>query len=194
MCFTQIRVAATTTRSTINVMLRDIIELGDPVLRQNAAPIDCQDPQLKNLISDMMETMIAAQGVGIAAPQIGVPQQLFIVSSKPNARYPHAPYMEPTVVINPVLEWGSNEKVKDWEGCLSIPGLRALVPRHRKIKVRYTDGETLKEVSTEYTDFIARVWQHEFDHIKGIVFPDRVESSKDYITDKEYKKLIAARA
>jgi peptide deformylase len=174
-------------------MLRDIVELGDPVLRQKASPVNCQDPQLKNLITDMMETMTAAQGVGIAAPQIAVSQQLFIVSSKPNARYPHAPHMEPTVVINPILEWASDEKVKDWEGCLSIPGLRALVPRHKTIKVRYIDGQTLKEVSAEYVDFIARVWQHEFDHINGVVFPDRVESSKDYITDREYKKLIAAR-
>lgn len=173
-------------------MIREIQELGNPILRTPAEPVaDTRAPEVALLIEDMLDTMLAANGVGIAAPQIGVPQRVFIVASRPNERYPNAPLMPPTPMINPVLEWASPETEKDWEGCLSIPGLRALVPRPRAIRVRYTDSKTGEEVSACYEGFLARVWLHENDHLNGVVFPDRVDSSNDFVTDKEYRRLLA---
>jgi peptide deformylase len=172
-------------------MIREIQELGNPILRTPAEPIaDARAPEVARLIEDMLDTMLAAKGVGIAAPQVGVSLRVFIVASRPNERYPHAPLMEPTAMINPVLEWASTETERDWEGCLSIPGLRALVPRPRAIRVRYTDSTTGNELSATYEGFLARVWLHENDHLNGVVFPDRVESSHDFVTDKEYKRIL----
>ncbi len=97
--------------------------------------------------------------------------------------------MTPLVMLNPMLEWSSDVIVKDWEGCLSVPGIRALVPRSTHIRVRYVDATTLAETTIEYRDFVARVWLHEFDHLNGIVYPDRIESTQDMVTEAEYRKL-----
>jgi peptide deformylase len=173
-------------------MIREIQELGNPVLRLIAEPIsNVTAPDVAILIQDMLDTMYAAKGVGIAAPQIGVSKRLFIVASRPSDRYPHAPLMEPTAMANPALEWASAETEKDWEGCLSIPGLRALVPRSSSIRIRYTDPATGFEISAHYEGFLARVWLHENDHLNGVVFPDRVDSSHDFVTDREYRRIIA---
>ena len=101
--------------------------------------------------------------------------------------------MEPAAMINPEILWMSDEKENGWEGCLSIPGLRGLVPRHRKIGVRYLTrkGEV---VETEYADFLARVFQHEFDHVQGVVFLDRVESAQELMTEKEYLRSLQSHA
>ena len=175
-------------------ILRQIAQLGQPVLREVARKIsDPLDLAVQALIDDMLITVADANGVGIAAPQVFESCSLFIVSSNPNPRYPHAPKMGPTAIINPEILWKSDEKEKDWEGCLSIPGLRGLVSRHRRIGVRYLTrtGELRKE---EYVDFLARVFQHEFDHIQGIVFIDRIESSRDLITEKEYIRSLQSHA
>jgi peptide deformylase len=167
-------------------ILRQIAQLGQPVLREVAGKIaDPADPAVQALIDDMLVTVADADGVGIAAPQVFEPLSLFIVASRPNPRYPHAPEMEPAAMINPELLWVSDEKEKGWEGCLSIPNLRGLVPRHRRIGVRYLTraGEVREE---EYGDFLARVFQHEFDHVQGMVFIDRVESTRELVTEKEY--------
>ena len=169
-------------------ILRQIAQLGQPVLRRVAAKIaDPAAPFVQALIDDMLVTVADADGVGIAAPQVYEPLSLFIVASRPNARYPHAPQMEPTVMINPEILWMSDEKEKGWEGCLSIPGLRGLISRHRRIGVRYLTraGEVREE---EYGDFLARVFQHEFDHVQGMVFLDWVESSLELVTEKEYMR------
>ena len=97
--------------------------------------------------------------------------------------------MEPEVVINPEIVDRSEELVKDWEGCLSIPGLRGLVPRHRRIRARYQTVEG-QVVEREFADFVARIFQHEDDHLRGIVFLDRLESTRDVVTEKEYQKQI----
>jgi peptide deformylase len=170
-------------------VLRQIAQLGQPVLREVARMIDDPlAPLIQQLIDDMMVTVADANGVGLAAPQVFESLRLFVISSRPNPRYPHAPHMEPTAMINPELLWVSDDKVKDWEGCLSIPGLRGLVPRHARIGVRYVtrEGEVREE---EYAGFLARVFQHEFDHIQGIVFVDRLESSLELVTEKEYVRL-----
>lgn len=175
-------------------ILRQIAQLGQPVLRGVAGKItDPADPAVQALIDDMLVTVADADGVGIAAPQVYEPLSLFIVASRPNPRYPDAPEMEPTAMINPEIIWVSDEKEKGWEGCLSIPGLRGPVPRHRRIGVRYLTrkGEVREE---EYADFLARVFQHEFDHVRGVVFVDRVESTRELITEKEYIRRIQSHA
>jgi peptide deformylase len=171
-------------------ILRQIAQLGQPVLRGVAGKIaDPADQAVQVLIDDMMVTVADANGVGIAAPQVFEPLSLFIVSSSPNPRYPQAPLMEPTTMINPELLWVSDEKESGWEGCLSIPGLRGLVPRHVRIGVRYLsrDGTVREE---EYGDFLARVFQHEFDHLQGKLFIDRVLSTMDLVTEKEYFRML----
>jgi peptide deformylase len=170
-------------------VLRQIAQLGQLVLRDTAREVvNPLDISVQQLIDDMMVTVADANGVGLAAPQVFESLRLFVISSRPNPRYPHAPHMEPTAMINPELLWVSDDKVKDWEGCLSIPGLRGLVPRHARIGVRYVtrEGEVREE---EYAGFLARVFQHEFDHIQGIVFVDRLESSLELVTEKEYVRL-----
>lgn len=175
-------------------ILRQIAQLGQPVLRDVAAKIaDPADSAVQELIDDMLATVAEANGVGIAAPQVFESLSLFIVSSRPNPRYPYAPEMEPAAMINPELLWVSDEKEKDWEGCLSIPGLRGLVPRHKRIGIRYLTraGELREE---EYADFLARVFQHEFDHVQGMVFLDRVESTRELVSEKEYLRSLQSHA
>lgn len=151
------------------------------------------DPAIQSLIEDLLVTVAEVYGVGIAAPQVYEPLSLFIVASRPNPRYPHAPEMEPTVTINPEILWRSDETEKGWEGCLSIPGLRGLVPRHKRIGVRYLDrrGELIE---AEYDGFLARVFQHEFDHLQGMVFVDRLETTLDLVTEKEYLRGLQEHA
>ena len=170
-------------------MLRQIAQLGHAVLRTPANPVDLPaNEALRALAEDMMATMRDADGVGIAAPQVYELMSLFIVASKPNPRYPDAPLMEPEFVANPEIVWRSDELVKGWEGCLSIPGIRGHVPRHRRIRARYRTLDGV-EVEREFDDFVARVFQHEDDHLRGIVFLDRLESNRDIISEKEFRKL-----
>src|SRR4051794_23411877 len=172
-------------------LLRQIAQLGHPVLRTPAAPIALPASEvIRSLIDDMGETLRDADGVGIAAPQVYEPWRIFIVAPRPNPRYPEAPSMEPEVMINPVIVERSEDLVKGWEGCLSIPGIRGNVPRHRSIRARYRDLEG-RDVEKEFDDFVARIFQHEFDHLQGVVFLDRLESSTDVVTEREYLKRYA---
>ena len=136
----------------------------------------------------MLVTMKKAQGVGIAANQVGVGKRLFIVAPEPSERYPKAPQMVPVVMINPKLVRHSKKRVTDWEGCLSIPGLRARVPRYHAVEIEFTarDG-SLRQA--ELTGFIARIFQHEFDHINGMVSVDRVRDTRTFMTESEFRKL-----
>lgn len=168
----------------------EIEELGNPILRENAKHVDnIGDEYIQRLIDNLIETVGAANGVGIAAPQVNESFQIFIVASSPNPRYPDAPKMEPIEVINPKILSCSDEMVDGWEGCLSIPGIRGLVPRHKSIAVEYTNRNGDKKTE-EISDFIARIFQHEYDHLKGIVFLDRLKSVSEVITEKEYVKLF----
>jgi len=171
-------------------ILRQIAQLGQPVLRRVAERVtDPLDPAVQTLIDDLLVTVAEANGVGIAAPQVFAPLSLFIVASRPNPRYPNAPQMEPVAILNPEILWLSDATEKGWEGCLSIPGLRGLVPRHRRIGVRYLTrtGEPREE---EYGDFLARVFQHEYDHVQGLVFVDRMESTRELVTEQEYMRTL----
>jgi peptide deformylase len=170
--------------------LLPIIQLGNSILRQKASLVEnINDERIQKLIDDLMTTVAKANGVGIAAPQVAQSCRLFIVASRPNPRYPNAPEMEPTAMINPKIVAHSTEVVKGWEGCLCVPGIRGLVPRYQEIEVEYTDrnGKLQKQ---ELTDFVARIFQHEYDHLDGIVFLDRLESTLDIITEQEYQKQV----
>lgn len=172
-------------------IIRQIAQLGQPVLRDPARLIaDPRDPAVQSLIEDLLVTVADANGVGIAAPQVYESRALFIVAARPNPRYPHAPAMEPTAMINPEIMFASEEKETGWEGCLSIPGIRGLVPRHRRIAVRFLDRNGIVR-EEEYEGFIARVFQHEFDHLKGVLFIDRVESTLELVSEKEYLRLVS---
>ena len=165
-----------------------ISQLGNPVLRRQSQVVDnIQDSRIQQLIDNLISTVQQAHGVGIAAPQVAMGDRLFVLASRPNLRYPQAPTMEPTAMINPQIVASSTETVKDWEGCLSIPGIRGLVPRSKAIEIEYTsrDGELHRQ---ELTDFVARIFQHEHDHLDGIVFLDRVESSQELMTEDEYQQ------
>ena len=173
-------------------MIRPIAQLGHPVLRTPASPLVVPATEgIRKLAGDMLATLREANGVGIAAPQVYESASLFIVASRPNSRYPDAPSMEPEVMVNPEILERSEELVAGWEGCLSIPGFRALVPRSRSIRVSYQtlDGATLDR---EFADFVARVIQHEDDHLHGLVFLDRLASPRDVVTEREYLDRFAS--
>ena len=166
-----------------------VYQLGNPVLREIAQPIaDVREHEIQDLIDEMLTTLKDSKGVGLAAPQIGRSLQLVIIASHPNERYPHAPQMEPIAMLNPKIISRSVETEKGWEGCLSVPMIRGLVPRYREIEIEYSDREGNQQ-STKLTDFVARIFQHEYDHLEGKVFLDRVETSLDLVTESEYQKL-----
>ncbi|MBZ0181905.1 MAG: peptide deformylase [Melioribacteraceae bacterium] len=168
-----------------------IAQLGNPILYQLAKEIN--DIEIESdFISDMKITVTDANGVGLAAPQVYEPKRIFIIASKPNIRYPNAPEMKPTAIINPEIIWTSEEIVNDWEGCLSIPGLRGFVPRFKSIKAEYYDENGERQQSI-FDDFIARIFQHEYDHLNGILFLDRIENTKDLLSEKEFQKQILSK-
>ena len=168
----------------------EIAQLGAKVLRQQAELVDKVDnPNVRQIIADMKAALATTQGVGLAAPQISQLKRIIIVASRPSSRYPKAPLMSPTVMVNPEFTALSQDKEKDWEGCLSVPGIRALVPRYKAINVHYTD-EHGNSVEQHLDGFVARVFQHEADHLDGKVYLDRVESSVDIISESEYFKLF----
>ena len=171
----------------------DIAQLGHAVLRKRATEVEnILADECQQLINLMMLAVSEAGGVGIAAPQIHHSVRIFIMCSKPNARYPDAPLMTPTAIINPEILHYSSEKVKDWEGCLSVPSMRGLVPRSSQITVRYFDQQG-NEQQKELTGFIACIFQHEFDHLNGLTFIDQLESTKDLISEVEWHKQFAQR-
>lgn len=170
--------------------LREVLQLGDPKLRQSSHSVeDPTQADIQCLIDDLTMTMEQANGVGIAAPQVGIDQQVMIVASRPTLRYPQAPQMAPIAMINPQIMSMGTEQIKDWEGCLSVPGIRGLVPRAREIVVEYLDRNG-NSLTRTFLDFVARIIQHEYDHLHGYIFVDRVETNRELITEKEYHKLI----
>ncbi|ERN41071.1 peptide deformylase [Rubidibacter lacunae KORDI 51-2] len=170
--------------------LPEIAQLGDPRLRRVASSVsDPGAPDVQALVRTLLETMTAAHGVGIAAPQISVLQRLVIVASRPTLRYPHAPQMDPTPMLNPRLLARSPDTKRGWEGCLSVPGMRGIVARAVAIEVEYCDCTgTLQR--QELTGFVARIFQHELDHLDGILYVDRLASTRDLYTEREYLRQL----
>jgi len=150
--------------------------MGDPRLLRVAEPLDERNfdtPELHALIADMFDTMHAANGAGLAAPQIGVNLQLVIYGFAKNGRYPDAPPVPETVLINPVLTPLSDEMEEGFEGCLSVPGLRGSVPRYTRLHYEGVD-QFGKRIVRDAEGFHARVVQHEVDHLHGILYPMRI--------------------
>ena len=155
--------------------IRDILKMGDSRLLRQAEPVkEFDTPELHALIADMFDTMQAANGAGLAAPQIGVNLQLVIFGFKQNARYPEAPPVPETVLINPQLKPLSDEMEEGWEGCLSVPGMRGVVPRWSRLHYEGFD-QYGKPLSRDVDGFHARVVQHECDHLAGILYPMRIK-------------------
>ena len=154
--------------------VREILKMGDPRLLRIAKPVEQFDtPEMRELIADMFETMKHANGAGLAAPQIGVDLQLVIFGFDRNERYPDAPAVPKTVLINPTITPLGEAEVEGWEGCLSVPGLRGVVPRFERI--RYAGVDPLgKPIDREAEGFHARVVQHECDHLVGRLYPTRM--------------------
>ena len=177
-------------------MIRPILRMGDPRLLQVSRPVtELADPALATLIADMFETMHAANGAGLAAPQIGVPLRVVIFgdpdSRAINPRYPDAPAIPHTVLINPVLQPLDAEIEEGWEGCLSVPGMRGVVPRSKR--VRYTGIDPAgKPIDRTVEGFHARVVQHECDHLDGILYPQRIRDMRKFgFTDILFPELGA---
>ena len=155
-------------------MIREVLKMGDPRLLQQAQPLDQFDtPELHALLTDMRDTMAHLSGAGLAAPQIGIGLQVVIFGVDQNPRYPRAEEIPDTVLINPVLTPLSDELVEGWEGCLSVPGLRGMVPRHARLRYQGYD-EKGSPIDRSVSGFHARVVQHECDHLMGILYPMRI--------------------
>ncbi len=174
--------------------VREILKMGDPRLLRIAQPVTRFDSdELHLLVTDLLDTMHAANGAGLAAPQIGVDLQLVIFGTDaPNPRYPDAPPVPRTVLVNPVITPLGDEEAEDWEGCLSVPGLRAAVPRWAR--VRYAGFDQYGDrIEREVDGFHARVVQHECDHLIGKLYPMRVRDfAKFGFTDVLFPGIAAA--
>ncbi|MET3515468.1 peptide deformylase [Pseudacidovorax sp. 1753] len=174
--------------------IREILKMGDPRLLRVAQPVGAFDTdELHLLVRDMFETMHAVNGAGLAAPQIGVDLQLVIFGTdRPNPRYPEAPVVPRTVLLNPVIEPLGDEEEEGWEGCLSVPGLRGVVPRWQRIRYSGFDpyGDPIDRVAE---GFHARVVQHECDHLIGKLYPMRVRDFTRFgFTEVLFRGLDAA--
>jgi peptide deformylase len=174
--------------------VHEILKMGDARLLRVAEPVQSFDtPELHALIADMRETMAAVNGAGLAAPQIGVNLQLVIFGSTArNPRYPDRPVVPPTVLINPVITPLGSAEEEDWEGCLSVPGLRGVVPRWSRI--RYTGwDEKGQPIDRTVEGFHARVVQHECDHLIGKLYPMRVRDFARFgFTEVLFPQISAA--
>ena len=154
--------------------VRDILKMGDPRLLVPARPVTTfASPKLRALIDDLFDTMAAAGGVGLAAPQIGIGLQVVIFGFEKSERYPDAEAVPRTILVNPILEPLSDDEEEGWEGCLSVPGLRGVVPRFRHLRYRGVDPDG-KPIDRTVEGFHARVVQHECDHLIGTLYPMRM--------------------
>ena len=156
-----------------------MLKMGEPLLLRVAAPVTRFDAELQELVADMDDTMCALSGAGIAAPQIGVSARVVIFELKDNPRYPHIAPVPYTVLVNPLVTLLSSEQDEGWEGCLSVPGMRGLVPRYRRLRYRGFDQYGAPFDRT-VEGFHARVVQHEVDHLDGVLFPQRVRDMRDF--------------
>ena len=159
--------------------VRRVLKMGEPLLRQPAVPVTRFDAELASLVADMDDTMRALSGAGIAAPQIGVGLRVVIFELKDNPRYPQLTPVPYTVLVNPQLTVLDEQQEEGWEGCLSVPGLRGLVPRYRHLRYQGFDAAG-SSIDRTVEGFHARVVQHEVDHLDGILFPQRVRDLRNF--------------
>jgi peptide deformylase len=160
--------------------IRPVLKMGDPVLLQMAQPVvEFDTPDLRSLLVDMHDTMESLSGAGLAAPQIGVSLQVVIFGVGRNPRYPQAEEVPYTILINPQLDPVDDVMEEGWEGCLSVPGMRGLVPRHKRLRYRGFDP-TGAPIDRTVSDFHARVVQHEVDHLNGVLYPMRIRDLRNF--------------
>ena len=160
--------------------IREVLKMGDPRLLQVAEPVaEFGTDELRALITDMFDTMEDYNGAGLAAPQIGVSQRVVIFGIEENPRYPDAEWVPTTILINPEIIVGSLQKEDDWEGCLSVPGLRGKVERYVSIRYRGYDQDGIP-LDREVQGFHSRVVQHECDHLDGILYPSRISDMRNF--------------
>lgn len=160
--------------------VREVLKMGDPRLLEKAEHVsDFNSPALAQLLEDMHDTMRVLNGAGLAAPQIGVGLQVVIFGAEANPRYPDAESVPYTVLINPILSALSDRKEEAWEGCLSVPGMRGLVPRHQALRYRGLDANGAL-IDRHVSDFHARVVQHEVDHLQGVLYPMRIRDLRSF--------------
>lgn len=166
--------------------VRPVLRMGDPLLLRVSEPVEQLDAaQLRELLVDMRDTMAALNGAGLAAPQIGVSLRVVIFGTgAPNPRYPDAEVVPPTVLINPRLEPIGEQVEQGWEGCLSVPGMRGLVPRYRQLHYRGMD-ELGRSIDRRVSGFHARVVQHEVDHLDGVLYPMRITDMRYFGFNEE---------
>ena len=159
---------------------KPVLRMGDPRLLERSREVDGFDTaELHALITDMQDTMTAMSGVGLAAPQIGVPLRVVIFGMQHNSRYPDAQPVPYTVLVNPVLTQLADTVEEDWEGCLSVPGMRGLVPRYASLRYQGRD-QFGAPIDRSVSGFHARVVQHECDHLDGILYPMRIRDLRNF--------------
>ena len=173
-------------------MIRDVLRMGDPRLWQPSAPVAAfASPELEALLADLRDTMKAQNGAGLAAPQIGVPLRVVIFGVESNPRYPDAAPVPDTELVNPVLTPLGDEMEEGWEGCLSVPGLRGVVPRYSRLRYEGFDPAG-NRIARDVDGFHARVVQHECDHLDGILYPMRMQDlSRFGFTDVLFPGIAA---
>jgi peptide deformylase len=160
--------------------VRSVLRMGDPRLLEHAHEVErFGTPELDELLRDMHDTMEALNGAGLAAPQIAVPLRVVVFGLKSNPRYPDAEAVPYTVLINPVIAPLGEDKEEGWEGCLSVPGMRGLVPRWRALHYRGYDSQG-EAIDRTVSGFHARVVQHECDHLDGILYPLRIPDLRNF--------------
>ena len=161
-------------------MIREVLKMGDLRLLEKSQPVEAfGTPQLRELIADMRDTMAHLNGAGLAAPQIGVPLRVVIFGVTRNPRYPDAEEVSDTVLVNPVITPLGEEMEEDWEGCLSVLGMRGVVPRLKKVRYQGFD-ESGNPIDRSVEGFHARVVQHECDHLDGILYPMRMRDMAQF--------------
>ena len=167
-----------------------MLRMGDPRLLEVSRPVERFDSaELRELLTDMQDTMHALNGAGLAAPQIGVPLRVVIFGMQSNPRYPDAEPVPFTVLVNPVLETLGDDLEEGWEGCLSVPGMRGWVPRYKRLRYRGFDASG-HAIDRTVDDFHARVVQHECDHLDGILFPMRMIDMSRFGFEKEMIEFV----
>ena len=170
-------------------MILPIYVYGAPILTKRTIEVEENTPELQQLIDDMIETMHGASGIGLAAPQVGRSERLFVVDLSPMVEDPEAEQMEPMVFINPEIYEESEEDEEYEEGCLSIPDVREYVVRPEGIRIRYLD-RNMQERDIEADGILARVIQHEFDHLDGILFLDHISAFKKRLLKRRLKEMV----
>ena len=162
-----------------------IAQIGEPILKTIARQVtldECNSLSLDDFLERLLAMMLKAKGIGIAAPQVFDPRAIMIIASRPNIRYPNAPDMQPLVMLNPMIKQSSENKVWEWEGCLSVPGLRGCIERPDWVDVVYWDRDG-KPQNIKLEGFVARIFLHEFDHLIGKTWLDHITNTENIISN-----------